>query len=127
MIYHAIAKSEWEKVKQNDEYIHPSLENDGFIRFSLLEQVISIAYYMYSSSENEILLLEVDEKKLASKVLHEDLKLHGRYPHVYGPVNMDAIVNVYPLERETKGIGFILPEKLRKDSIDLKNTNSISI
>lgn len=127
MIYHAIPKTDWEKFKDKKEFTHPSLEKDGFIHFSLLEQVISIAYYTYRDSEDEILLLEVDEKKLNSKVLHEDLKLHGRYPHVYGPINMDAVVNVYELERDRSGIGFKLPERLRRNTLDLKVSDSVNI
>lgn len=72
-----------------------------------------------------MLLLEVDEKKLVPRIVFEDNRGHGRFPHAYGAINLDAVVNVYPLEnvKQGKNFGFILPKELQKKSIDLKVAN----
>ena len=129
MIYHSILQREWDTIKSSLEYKPDSLLTDGFVHFSLLEQVIGVTYFIFGNSKETVLLLEVDEKKLKPRVVHEDLKGHGRYPHVYGPINLDSVVNVYKLDR-TPGsgtFGFLLPDSLRMNSVDLKDVDNLNV
>jgi uncharacterized protein (DUF952 family) len=125
MIYHSILKSDWDKIKIGKEYTPLSLEKDGYVHFSLLDQVIGITYFLFGDQNEKVLLLEVDEKKLKPRIIFEDNRGHGRFPHAYGPINLDAVINEYPLERTQKGknFSFILPKELHKESIDLKYSN----
>ena len=125
MIYHSILKSDWEIVKQGTEYAPASLEKDGYVHFSLYDQIVSITFFLYGDSDEDVLLLEVDEKKLKPNIIFEDNRRHGRFPHAYGPINLDAVVNVYPLEKVQigKNFGFVLPKELYKDPVDLKINN----
>lgn len=129
MIYHSILKTDWEQVKQGTAYAPSSLEKDGYIHFSLYDQVIGITYFLYGDQDTEVLLLEVDEKKLKPRIVFEDNRRHGRFPHAYGPINLDAVVNVYTLEKVKTGknFGFILPKELHKETIDLKTNNIIDV
>jgi uncharacterized protein (DUF952 family) len=125
MIYHSILKSDWEQVKHGTEYTPSSLEKDGYVHFSLYDQVIGITFFLYGDKDEDVLLLEVDEKKLKPRIVFEDNRRHGRFPHAYGPINLDAVVDVYPLEKANTGknFGFVLPKELRKETVDLKTSN----
>ncbi len=122
MIYHSILKSDWDRIKLNSEYAPDSLTKDGYVHFSLLDQVIGITYFLYGDSSEEVLLLEVDETKLTPKIIFENNRGHGRFPHAYGPINLDAVVNVYLLEKVGTGktFGFVLPKELYREPVDLK-------
>lgn len=126
MIYHVIPEDEWQKIKHKKLYTPTSLETDGFIHFSLIEQVMSIAFYVYKDYKGNLLILEVDEKLVKPKVLLEDLRGHGRFPHVYGPLNLDAVVAIYEIEKDTSErskIKLKLPQELIKPTVDMKKFN----
>lgn len=94
MIYHMIKIEEWDLVKENTHYSPKSLETDGFIHCSDLHQVIKVSNFNFA--ESELLVLCIDESKLLSKVVYEDLyQLNEDYPHIYGMINVDAVVDSF--------------------------------
>lgn len=60
------------------------------------------------SHEEDVLLLTIDPSLLKAKIKYELASNGQKYPHVYGVINVDAIVDVVPFPKE-KG-EFILPE-----------------
>ena len=43
--------------------------------------------------EKDLIVLYIDEKKVNAKVVFEDLyDLNEDYPHIYGPLNTNAVV-----------------------------------
>jgi uncharacterized protein (DUF952 family) len=84
---------------------------------------------MYGDKDEDVLFLEVDEMKLTPRIVFEDNRIHGRFPHAYRPIYLDALVNVYPLEKvkSEKNFGFILPKELHKETVDLKYTSFIDV
>lgn len=103
MILHIIRNQEWQAAKQLGIYKNKSLEEEGFIHCSNEDQVYKVANSLYKD-EADILLLYIDEKKLASEVVYEDLyQLGEKYPHVYGPINLDAVIKVEPFLTDEKG------------------------
>lgn len=98
MILHIIRKQEWQSAKKSGIYKNKSLEEEGFIHCSNEDQVCKVANTLYKDEE-DILLLFIDEEKLMAKVVYEDLyQLGEKYPLVYGPINLDAVVKVEPFQ-----------------------------
>ena len=107
MILHIIRNQEWQLAKQSGSYKNKSLEEEGFIHCSNENQVCKVADTLYKDEE-DVLLLYIDETKLMSKVVYEDLyQLGEKYPHVYGPINLDAVVKVEPFLKDENGEFFL--------------------
>lgn len=89
MIYHLVEKTIWNKVDK--DYRPISLDNEGFIHFSTQEQVDGTYQRFYSNKD--MFLLVIDESKLEAELKYEEADgMH--FPHLYGPLNLDAIKEV---------------------------------
>lgn len=90
-IYHITASDTWERESRGGEYRHPSLAMEGFIHCSLEEQVPGTLEKFFPSRDG-LILLEIDAARLRAELRYEN-----GYPHVYGPLNVDAVVAVRSL------------------------------
>ena len=91
-IYHIVLPEVWAAF-DTDLYRAPSLEAEGFIHCSFAEQLDAVIDRYYSGV-NEVVVLEIEPDKLMSRVLNEPSTANEIYPHIYGPINRDAIVAV---------------------------------
>ena len=74
--------------------------------------------------KTNLFLVIIDESKLKSIVKYED-KNHNNlfYPHIYGTINKDAIVGIYPLVMQ--GDMFIPPAEIASNfNTHIKNSPS---
>ncbi len=111
MIAHITTKKNWNNAKDIGEYKPESLKDDGFIHCSNIDQIIKIANQNFKDRENLVLLL-INENQLNSEVVYEDLYESGeKYPHIYGPLNTDAVQKVYDFKPDSNG-EFMLPEDI---------------
>ena len=111
-IYHLIAREAWEKARSAPEYRAESLETEGFIHCSQdVEQMLRVANRLYLGRD-DLLALEVDTHRLAAPIKREPSRSREVYPHIYGPLNTDAVVRVYSLPRGADG-GFSTVQGLR--------------
>ena len=105
-IYHLALARDWER-GPSDAYststLGRSLADQGFIHCSFREQVQQIADLVYRG-RSDVLLLEIDSARLAATVKVEPSN-GGRdsYPHIYGPLNRDAVVRVTPVDVRENG------------------------
>lgn len=90
-IYHIVLPEIWEAVKLNSTYTHDSLEIEGFIHCSYDHQLDGVIERYYSSAP-ELVILKLDVNKLTSKLVSEPSTGGEVYPHIYGPINLDAVV-----------------------------------
>ena len=89
-IFHIVRPADWES-HTGDSYEAESLVTEGFIHCSFAEQLDSVIGRYYSDAE-EIVILEIDPTKLDSKLVVEPSTGGDNYPHIYGPINKDAVV-----------------------------------
>ena len=61
--------------------------------------------------EEDVLLLTINPAVVKAEIKYELASNGQKYPHVYGAINIDAIIDVVPFPKE-KG-EFILPELQR--------------
>lgn len=93
MIFHIAHKKDWESTKRTGEYGGNALNSEGFIHCSTPEQINEIAQHLFKGKK-DLVLLEIDEKKVRTEIKYEDAGNGKLYPHIYGPLNADAVVNV---------------------------------
>lgn len=100
MIYHVSTSKEWENALKQGFYEVESLAKEGFIHCSKLEQVNGVLERYYKG-QTELLLLHVDESKLTTPLKYELApSVNEEFPHIYGRLNLEAVVNVVPIVRE---------------------------
>lgn len=69
-----------------------SLDEEGFIHCARSHQLADVVDRYYGA-DAEIVLFEIDTDRLTSP-LQDDAAGDDVYPHIYGPLNMDAVVKI---------------------------------
>lgn len=92
-IYHIVTPEVWESFKDEDFYEAASLQTENFIHCSFAEQLEAVLNRYYKDAET-VLILEIAPKELTSELIAEPSTGGEIYPHIYGKINKDAIVNV---------------------------------
>ena len=105
-VYHLALAGDWE-ARTRDDYrvstLGATLEQRGFIHCSFREQVQDVADLVYRG-RNDVVLLEIDTQLLTSPLRAEEGDGGGGvFPHLYGPLNRDAVVRVVPVRRGGDG------------------------
>jgi uncharacterized protein (DUF952 family) len=100
----------WQAQSADQPYVHASLSSEGFIHASgTKSSLLWVANRFFGKEPGGFVVLCVDEAKVQAEVRWEaaDERL---FPHIYGPLNLDAVVAVVHLPRHASG-EFVLPEK----------------
>jgi uncharacterized protein (DUF952 family) len=107
-VFHLIRQDDWLAALASGQYTPPSLAAEGFIHFSTREQVLDTARRYYAAL-TDLLLLEVDSARTSAGWRWEDSG-HGVFPHLYGPLDLDAVTRVWRIERDSPDADFTWPE-----------------
>ena len=103
MILLCMKKTTWEERKDKECWGKRNIDADGFIHCSTVEYFWRVAP-IFNDIKEELVLVCIDESKLKSEVKYEDGDNCGRaYPHVYGLINNDAVIEVLPFLRNEDG------------------------
>ncbi len=95
-IYHILPRVDWEKARAQGDYRAASLADEGFIHLSTRRQVAG-TLARYYAGRSDLLLLCVDTARLLAELRYEES--HGEFfPHLYGPLNLDAVGEVIVIE-----------------------------
>jgi uncharacterized protein (DUF952 family) len=111
-IYHITSRSSWSSAHPSGVYSADSLASQGFIHCSQADQVLRVANSFYTGQPGLVILV-IDSSRLKSGLRWEPGtdKADELFPHLFGPLNLDAVINV--LEFPTGSDGkFSLPQKL---------------
>lgn len=110
-IFHITTSSAWDEACAIGAYEPPSLEREGFIHFSGVDQVVGVANRAFRG-QRDLVLLCVASERLAAVVRYEHAEDAGEaFPHLYGPLNLDAVAGVIPIAERSDG--FELPVEAR--------------
>ena len=102
MILHITTPDAWAKAQQNGQYRTESLAIEGFIHCSTPQQMARTANKHYARRTGMILLC-IDESRLTAPLRYEDLNAGDLFPHIYGPLNIDAVIKVVSYEPGVDG------------------------
>jgi len=95
-IFHIAERSIWQEAKNGTLYEGDTLAIDGFIHCCSFEQIEDVLLNWFKG-KCDLVILEIDPEILLSPIKYENLE--GRlevFPHVYGPINLDAVINENP-------------------------------
>ena len=102
MIYHITEKTQWIVAKASGLYEPESLRTEGFIHCCAEDSFSQIENFYYKSRAG-LVALEIDELKLKAELRWEEFG-DRKMPHVYGPIDMEAVVRMAELFPNSKGI-----------------------
>jgi len=103
MIYHIGYKKDWVDSKQTGEYKTESLDKESFIHCSPLEKLEESANNFFKG-QTDLVILCIDESKVTSIIVSEDLyNANFKFPHIYGKLNVDAVLRVINIEADENG------------------------
>lgn len=109
MIFHITTDKAWNDAQPLNEYAVLSLISEGFIHLSTADQVLRTASRFYSDVPG-LVLLQVDETQCTAEIRWEPPaeapESAERFPHLYGPLNLDAVVAVRPLTKHRSSFVF---------------------
>ncbi len=89
VILHIARAADWARAKKSGVYAPQRLAQEGFVHASFLDQVLAVADALFRGKQ-DLVLLVIDPKRLDAPLLVE-----GGYPHIYGPVKLDAVVAAF--------------------------------
>jgi len=103
MIYHICREDEWSDAVKQGIYTGSSQDkSDGFIHFSTGEQIRGSAA-KHRSGQDGLVLLTVDAEMLGAALKWEPSRDGALFPHLYGPLPLDAVIRTDPLPLNAKG------------------------
>lgn len=120
IVLHIAVRAEWEAGCAAGSYRPASLDRDGFIHCSTAAQVVGSAD-RYFRGRSDLLLLCIDESRVAGALRYEppavigsvpDQRTGERFPHLYSPLSLDAVIRVVPFPCREDG-SFALPPEAR--------------
>jgi len=111
-LFHIIGSADWADAQAAGRYAPDQFAFEGFIHLSEREQILRPANLLYLDRA-DLLLLRIDPELLRADVVYEPGS-HGEpelFPHLFGQLNLDAVIGVVPFPCEPDG-SFVLPSEL---------------
>ena len=93
-IYHIVLPEVWERFKDKPSYQPDSLASEGFIHCSYPGQLPTVLKRYYYGRVERVMILKIDTDKLFAKLVKEASTNNEMYPHIYGRLNHNAVVDV---------------------------------
>jgi uncharacterized protein (DUF952 family) len=94
LIYHVTSIQEWTAAQTKGFYEVSSLHTEGFIHCSEAGQVKGVLERYYSGKK-DLVKLVINTELLSAPLKYELApSVNENFPHVYGPINLDAVIGV---------------------------------
>jgi uncharacterized protein (DUF952 family) len=94
VIYHITSNTEWQTAQQKGFYEAASLKDEGFIHCSQAAQVPGVLDRFFKG-KTDLVKLVIETGNLKSRLIYEwSPSIADTFPHIYGPINLDAVTSV---------------------------------
>lgn len=101
MIFHLTTAEQWAASQSAGAHTESTrgrtLEQEGFIHCSTARQWPAVRRTFYADVA-DLVLLHIDEALLTAPLQWDDVPGVGVFPHIYGPLNVTAVVGVEALD-----------------------------
>jgi glutathione S-transferase len=119
-IYHITTRAEWARARADGVYtrstVDKTLAEEGFIHASQASQVTGTANRFYRDVTGGLVVLVIDAGQVSAEVRYEEVPgAQSPFPHIYGPLNIDAVAAVVPLEPGRDGLFDFTPGSEDRD------------
>ena len=93
-IFHLCKMQEWDAARRSGFYEGSTQDKaDGFIHFSTAEQIVESAA-RHRAGQTGLVLLTVDPAILDENLKWEASRGGALFPHLYGPLPIDAVLRI---------------------------------
>lgn len=110
LIYHIATAADWERAERDGEYTISTwdrasargrtLAEVGFIHASTAAQTVPTANRFYTGIGEPLVILVIDTARLTARLAYEEVPgSPEKFPHIYGPLNLDAVTAILPFPR----------------------------
>jgi uncharacterized protein (DUF952 family) len=97
LIYHVTTQQAWNEALSKGFYESASLKSEGFIHCSEEHQLAGVLE-RYFEGQAGLVKLAIDPDKLTSKLVFDwSPSMADTFPHIYGTINLDAVMSVTSL------------------------------
>jgi uncharacterized protein (DUF952 family) len=107
-IYHIADLQFWNQAHQTEQaYMPESLEKEGFIHASTAQQLAFVRQASLFATDKAWVVLTIDPLKVNAEIkyepgralpgVYEEKTQNALFPHIYGPLNLDAVIQADPL------------------------------
>ncbi len=118
MIYHLTFRKNWKYALATGPYRDKSLDKEGFIHCSTASQLVPVAMDFFPN-RRKLTILAIDETRLTVPLKWEKpsggpppgVPANEKFPHIYGPINFEAVVKTLDMERNADDV-FVPPDNL---------------
>ena len=104
-MYHLVWQSDWETLADDEFYRPASLASEGFIHCTHEpEKLVEVANLFFAEDRGDMLLrLTLDPAKIKAEIKEEDPGVGHLFPHIYGPMETNAVTAIEPMKRTAQG------------------------
>jgi uncharacterized protein (DUF952 family) len=102
LIYHITTPDRWAAAQAAGAYRGDTLDTQGFIHCSLAGQVAATGERYYAGQAG-LILLQIDPHLLQPELRLEPSTGGELFPHLYGPLNLDAVRKIIPFAAGADG------------------------
>ena len=110
LLLHITTRAQWDRARFAGVYRGDTLDSEGFIHCSTPEQVAAVATARFRGRD-DLVLLCIDSSRVQAPVQFDTIPTGERFPHIYGPLNADAVTRTVPFPPGDDG-SFELPDGL---------------
>lgn len=102
-LFHIATVADWEAARVSGRYTTSTrgrtLAEEGFIHASRGDQWQGVRQRFYADVTDPLVLLVLDPDRLTAPMVDESVADSDEtFPHVYGPINVEAVVQTIPLD-----------------------------
>ena len=99
---HLVPEATWEAHDPGSPYLPAAYPADGFVHCTDGDdEMVAVANRFYGDDPHPFLLLTLDLDRTGSPWRFDDPE--QRYPHVYGPIDPESVLDVRRILRDTDG------------------------
>ena len=108
VILHIAYRAQWARGQAEGAYRAESLATQGFIHTSRPHQLLRVANAIFRG-QRDLVLLYIDANAVSAEIKYEAPPgSREAFPHIYGPLNTDAVIKVVGFLPDDAGL-FTLP------------------
>lgn len=96
-IFHITSRNAWVQATTLGSYSSETLASEGFTHCSTADQVPHSAQKFFKG-KTDLVLLHIAQAKVRPEVRYEAAGSGELFPHIYGPLNLDAVFSVEDFE-----------------------------
>ena len=109
LLLHITAREQWDRARFAGVYRGDTLDTEGFIHCATRDQVLDVANARFRGRP-DLVLLCIDSSRVQAPIQYDAVETGARFPHIYGPLNAEAVVKTLPFPPGPDG-RFSLPPR----------------